>query len=174
MPKRPRVTTYDKNNTKEFDEKIKTMRGIVLFHHPQCIHCVMLRPKWEQMKQKLNTEGDIMEVDVSALEESNSPIRNQIQGYPMIVRVENGKIKEHFQEERNISNMLKFIEHHLNHTNNKLDYNYKITRNKMGRNRLKKITKNNYVSPSEGSRRKRKRSPSESPKNKRRRTRKFK
>ena len=173
MAKGPRVTTFDKKNTKDFDDKIKTMRGIVLFHHPQCIHCVMLRPKWEMMKKKLRTEGDIMEVDVSALDESNNPIRNEIQGYPMIVRVENGKIKEHFKEERNIENMLKFIEHHLNNTHNKLDYNYKITRNKMGRNRLKKVSKNQSSSPSEGSR-KRKRSPSESPKNKRRRTRKMK
>jgi thioredoxin-like negative regulator of GroEL len=116
MAKGPRVTKYDKDNTKKFDKDIQVMSGIVLFHHPQCIHCVMLRPKWEMMKKKLHSEGDIMEVDVSALEESNSPIRNEIQGYPMIVRVENGKIKEHFKEERNIDNMLKFIEHHLNHT----------------------------------------------------------
>ena len=141
MPKKPKVTKYDKKNTKEFDEKIKHMNGIVLFHHPGCIHCIMLRPKWEKMKKQLHTDGEIMEVDVSALEESNSPIRNQIQGYPMIVRVENGKIKEHFKEERNIDNMIKFIEHHLNHTPHNLDYNYKILHNKTG-NKIKKVTKN--------------------------------
>jgi thioredoxin-like negative regulator of GroEL len=157
MAKGPRVTKYDKHNTKKFDQDIMKISGIVLFHHPQCIHCVMLRPKWEMMKKKLRVDGDIMEVDVSALEESNHPIRNQIQGYPMIVRVENGKIKEHFKEERNIDNMLKFIQHHFNHTNHKLDYNYKITRNKMGRNRLHKVIKDK-------SKRKRSPSPHKSPK----------
>ena len=143
MTKKPKVTKFNKKNARQFDEKIKTMNGIVLFHHPECIHCVMLKPKWEMMKKKLNAPGEIMEVDVSALEESTSPIRNEIQGYPMIVRVQYGKIKEQFKEERNIENMLKFIEHHLNHTNHKLDYNYKIVRNNTGRNRLKKVTKDN-------------------------------
>jgi thiol-disulfide isomerase/thioredoxin len=141
MIKKPKVTKFNKKNARQFDEKIKRMNGIVLFHHPECIHCVMLKPKWEMMKKKLNAPGEIMEVDVSALEESTSPIRNEIQGYPMIVRVQDGKIKEHFKEERNIENMLKFIEHHLNHTGNKLDYNYKIVRNKTGRNRLKQVNK---------------------------------
>ena len=71
MPKKPRVTKYDGNNAKEFDEKIKRVHGIVLFYHPSCIHCVMLRPKWEMMKKKLDNDGEILEVEVSALEKSN-------------------------------------------------------------------------------------------------------
>ena len=141
MHKKPKVTKFDQSNTKQFDEKIKHVNGIVLFHHPQCIHCVMLRPKWEMMKKKLKTDGEIMEVNVTALEQSNSPIREQVQGYPMIVHVENGKIAHHFKEERNIDNMLKFINHHLNNRTNNLDFNYKVIKNNSGRNKLKKITK---------------------------------
>jgi hypothetical protein len=95
----------------------------------------------KMMKKKLNTEGEIMEVNVSALEQSNSPIREEIQGYPMIVHVENGRIAHHFKEERNIDNMLKFINHHLNNKANNLDFNYKVIKNKSGKNKLKKITK---------------------------------
>ena len=136
MPVKPKVTKFDKNNTKEFDAKIAHMNGIVLFHHPGCIHCIMMRPKWEMMKKKLNTGGDIMEVNVTALEESNSPMRDEVQAYPMIVHVENGKIKDKFKEERNIDNMLKFVAHHLNKSNKmNLDYNYKINKN----DNLKKI-----------------------------------
>ena len=141
MHKKPKVTKYDKSTTKQFDEKIKHVNGIVLFHHPQCIHCVMLRPKWEMMKKQLNNDCEIMEVNVSALESSNSPIREEVQGYPMIVHVENGKIAHHFKEERNIDNMLKFINHHLNNKANKLDFNYKVIKNNSGKNKLKKITK---------------------------------
>ena len=137
MARKPKVTKFDKNNSKQFDQKIQHMNGIVLFHHPGCIHCIMLKPKWDIMKKKLNTGGDIMEVNVTALEQSNSPMRNEVHAYPMIVRVENGKIKDQFKEERNIDNMLKFVTHHLNETNNKLDFNYNV--NKKGN--LKKITK---------------------------------
>lgn len=133
---KPKVTKYDKHTSKQFDKKIEHMNGIVLFHHPGCVHCVMLKPKWDIMKKKLNMNGDIMEVNVTALETSISPIKNEVQSYPMIVRVENGKIKEHFKEERNIENMLKFVTHHLNQTNHKLNYNYKINHGK-----LKKVTK---------------------------------
>ena len=52
MPKKPKVTKFDKTNTKDFDKKIKNMNGIVLFHHPGCIHCIMLKPKWDIMKKK--------------------------------------------------------------------------------------------------------------------------
>ena len=141
MHKKPKVTKFDQSNTKQFDDKIKHVNGIVLFHHPQCIHCVMLRPKWEMMKKKLNTDGEIMEVNVSALEQSNSPIRQEVQGYPMIVHVENGKIVHRFEEERSIENMLKFIHHHLNNRAHNLDFNYKVIKNNSGKNKLKKITK---------------------------------
>jgi len=134
---KPKVTKYDKHNTQEFDEKIKHMNGVVLFHHPQCMHCIMLKPKWDMMKKQLNVEGDIMEVNAETLEESNSPIKDKVSGFPMIVRVENGKITDHFKEERNIDNMLKFIRHHLNKTNNKINFNYKINQN----GKLKKINK---------------------------------
>ena len=141
MAKKPKVTKYDKKTTRQFDEKIKHVNGIVLFHHPGCIHCIMLKPKWEQMKKQLQTDGEIMEVDVSALEDSKSPMRNEVQGYPMIVHVENGKIAHHFKEERNIDNMIKFINHHLNNRVHQLDYNYKLIKNKTGHNKVKKIQK---------------------------------
>jgi thioredoxin-like negative regulator of GroEL len=141
MHKKPKVTTFDQSNTKQFDEKIKHINGIILFHHPECIHCVMLRPKWEMMKRKLNNDCEIMEVNVSALEQSNSPIRKQVQGYPMIVHVQNGIIKHRFEQERNIENLIKFINHHINNKANKLEFNYKVIKNNSGKNKLKKITK---------------------------------
>ena len=138
MPKKPRVTKYDGKNAGQFDKKIKEVNAIVLFHHPSCIHCIMLRPKWEMMKKQLNNDGEIMEVEVSALEQSTNPIRNEIQGYPSIVHVKDGKIAHHFKEERNIENMIKFINHHLNNRSNELNFNYKIVKNKTG-NRIKKV-----------------------------------
>lgn len=139
--KRVKVTKIEPHNIKEFDNKMPEMNGIVLFHHPGCIHCIMLKPKWEMMKKKLKSEGEIMEVNAQALEKSQHPIKSQIDGFPTIVRISNGKIKDKFAEERNIENMLRFVTKHFNDTNNKLEYNYKL--NKHNNIKKVKLTKKN-------------------------------
>ena len=126
--KKVKVTKIEPDNIKEFDNKIPKLNGIVLFHHPGCIHCIMLKPKWEMMKKKLNMDGEIMEVNADALEKSESPIKSQIDGFPTIVHISNGQIKEKFAEERNIENMLRFVTKHLHESNTKLDYNYKLNK----------------------------------------------
>jgi len=137
--KKVKVTKIEPGNAKEFDEKIKTMSGVVLFHHPSCIHCIMLRPKWEMMKKKLKCAGDIMEVNAGALEKSQSPFKENVQGFPMLVGVKNGDMKERFGEERSIENMLRFVTKHMDHSTNNLTYNYKLNKHR----NIKKITKNN-------------------------------
>jgi len=138
MAKKPKVIKYDGSNTNEMDEKLnKGFDGIVLFHHPQCIHCVMLRPKWEMVKKKLHNGGEIMEVNVEALEKSNSPLRHKVKGYPTLAHVKNNDMADQFKEERNIENMLRFINKHINNKTNNLNYSYKI--NKTGN--VKKIKK---------------------------------
>jgi len=135
--KRIKVTKIEPSNTKEFDEKIKTMSGVVLFHHPSCIHCIMLKPKWEMMKKKLKCAGNIMEVNAGALENSQSPIKEHVQGFPMLLGVKNGNIKEKFADERSIENMLRFVTKHMDHSTNNLTYNYKLNKHR----NIKKVTK---------------------------------
>ena len=126
--KKVKVTKIEPHNIEEFDNKIPKLNGIVLFHHPGCIHCIMLKPKWEMMKKKLNMDGEIMEVNAQALEKSMNPIKSQIEGFPTIVRIADGKIKDKFAEERSIENMLRFVTKHLMDSNTKLDYNYKLNK----------------------------------------------
>ena len=137
--KNVKVIKIEPSNAKEFDEKIKTMSGIVLFHHPSCIHCIMLKPKWEMMKKKLKCAGDIMEVNADALEQSKSPFKENVQGFPMIIGVKDGNMKEQFGDERSIENMLRFVTKHMDHSTNNLTYNYKLNKHR----NIKKITKRN-------------------------------
>jgi hypothetical protein len=125
------VIKIEQNDAQVLDKKLPHLNGIVLFHHPGCIHCIMLKPKWDMMKEKaMHTNGKIMEVSAEALEQSHHPIKHQINGFPMIVYLNNGHIKDTFAEERNVENMLRFVTKHLHHTKNKLDYNYKFKNSK--------------------------------------------
>jgi hypothetical protein len=124
------VIKINKGDAPKFDKHIKNLSGVVLFHHPGCIHCIMLKPKWDMMKDRAPHNAKIMEVSAEALQESHSPIKNKIQGFPMIVYLNNGEIKDTFAEERNVENMLKFVTKHLHHSKNKLDYNYKFKNSK--------------------------------------------
>ena len=82
------------------------------------------------MKKKVSKHGDIMEVSAEALEHSNHPVKNQINGFPMIVYLNNGKIEDTFKEERNVENMLKFVTKNLHGKQNNLEYNYKFKNSK--------------------------------------------
>ena len=125
-----KVIKIEKHDSVKFDNHVNKIKGVVLFHHPGCIHCIMLKPKWEMMKKKLSKHGDIMEVSAEALENSNHPVKHQINGFPMIVYLNNGKIEDTFSEERNVENMLKFVTKYLHGKQNNLNYNYKFKNSK--------------------------------------------
>jgi thioredoxin-like negative regulator of GroEL len=135
--KKLNVIKIENGKHQDFENKAAHMNGIVLFHHPGCIHCIMLKPKWEMMKKKINGNINIMEVNAEALQTSNSPLKTQITGFPMIVHLNNGKINDTFKEERNIENMLRFVTKYMNEKTNDLDYNYKINKH----DNIKKIQK---------------------------------
>lgn len=109
------VHKIDHTNPEEFKKNLQSMNGTILFHHPGCIHCVMLRPKWEKMKKQLNhqnLQGMILEVDADALEKINDPAAKPI-GLPHIANVINGKIVNTFKDEREVDKMLKFVSNNL-------------------------------------------------------------
>ena len=85
--------------------------GTVLFYHPQCYHCQMMKPEWEKAKQLLMKEKkncNIYEVNGEYMDDINHPLKNSVSGFPTILNLNNGKIQS-FNEERNMNNMLQFI-----------------------------------------------------------------
>jgi hypothetical protein len=137
--KKLKVTEIGAKDAKVLDRSIPTMSGVVLIHSPTCMHCIMLKPKWEMMKKKLNCGGHIMEIDANAFSASHNRLSPFVHGYPTIMGVEPNKSPEIFKDERTIENMLKFVTHHLNNKKGKLNYTYK--ENLHGN--LKKIKKKN-------------------------------
>jgi thioredoxin-like negative regulator of GroEL len=141
----PHVSVHkiERNNASQFDEKINNMTGPVLFHHPGCIHCVMMRPKWTQMIKELNNKNvncKILEVNAEALPMIHHPL-GKVEGFPRLINVENGVEKDVFTDERNVNNMLQFVLKHLKGKNNNLSYNYNL--NKKGN--IVKLTDPNNI-----------------------------
>ena len=128
-----RVTVHkiEPNNANRFKDEINDMDGPVLVHSPQCMHCIELRPKWEQVIKELNNRQvncKILEVNADVLEMTNHPLGKQINGVPAIFNMEKGKPNDMFSDERNVENMLQFVLKHFKGKNNNLDYNYNLNK----------------------------------------------
>jgi len=135
------VDKIEKQNASEFENKVKGMNGTILFHHPGCIHCVMLRPKWNQMIQKLknkNVQCRVLEVNAEALSMIDHPLA-RVDGFPKIINVKNGVEHDVFGDEREVMNMLNFVINNLK--GKQLDYNYNLNE----KNHLVKITDSNNL-----------------------------
>ena len=145
------IHKIEQNNASEFDEKVKNMTGPVLFHHPGCIHCVMMRPKWIQVIKKLNNKKvncQILEVNADALPMIHHPL-GKVDGFPRLINVENGMQKDVFMEERNVENMLNFVINNLKGKSN-LPYNYNLNK----KEQLIKLTDPNNIKRVRGKNRK--------------------
>ena len=87
--------------------------GTVLVYSDSCPHCTSMKPQWEQMKKKLqNKPANIYEINSNDLPYINHPIKNIIDGFPMILNVNNRNITP-FNEERTLDNFVKFAESNI-------------------------------------------------------------
>jgi thioredoxin-like negative regulator of GroEL len=104
-----KVVKIGNHNTNHFHREMKGS-CIILFHHPQCPHCVSLRPIWEKVKKaNANRPIKIVEVDAEALSNLNHPIQNEVRGFPQIMRTENGKNMEDFNQMNTPENLSAFV-----------------------------------------------------------------
>ena len=137
------VHKIELNNASDFEEKVKGMNGTILFHHPGCIHCIALRPKWNEMVNKLkykNIPCRVLEVNAESLTNIHHPLGN-VESFPRIINVENGIEKDVFSDERNVENMLNFVLSNLKGNKN-LPYNYNLNE----KNNIKRINDVNNIS----------------------------
>lgn len=114
--------------------------GTVLFYHPQCSHCVSMRPLWEQMKKKVERKNcNIYEVNGEHMNRIHHPMKDAIQGFPSILNVNNGKLTE-FEKERNTKNMTDFVLSNLQENS---------IRKKIANNKLKKKKVSFFINKNE-------------------------
>ena len=110
-----KIIKVDENNVNEINN-LRKGKATVLFFHPGCIHCTMMREPWEMMKKKLNSknmQGNIYEVNGTCMDRVNHPIKENVMGFPTIMNVNNGKFQQNFEKERTMENMLDFVSQNI-------------------------------------------------------------
>jgi hypothetical protein len=106
------VEVIKPGNYDSCEKKARVHTGIVLVFHPQCGHCVQMRPAWDLMKKRVRPHVRILEVDGSGMSESpvlsRSVIGQNSAGYPSIFSLRKGKMDKNFNMERTAENFIKF------------------------------------------------------------------
>lgn len=154
------VLDVNHQNMNKFGSMIKG-NCIILFHHPQCGHCKELRPTWERLKYENKTKPvNIMEINADMLNTLNHPIKHSVKGFPQIVRLENGKVMEEFNEPRSLENLNQFVRRSTNRVSN--NHNHLSNHSKSKKSKSKKSK--SKMSKSKKNRPKRKKSKSRSSK----------
>ena len=108
-----RVEKIEPGNYKEGLRRIRNTRCVVLVFHPQCGHCVELRPKWEAMKQIANPNAKIVEINGSDMhssrEMSASAVGRGTEGFPSVMLMDQGKIISRYNGERSPEKLAEFV-----------------------------------------------------------------
>lgn len=95
------------------EKKTRHLTGVVLMFHPECGHCVQMRPEWEMMKKLVPSNVKIVEIDGSEMSASptlsRSAVGQQTEGFPTIMRLDKGKVVEKFLGERTREKLADFV-----------------------------------------------------------------
>jgi len=109
----PKVEKIEPSSYPSCEKKTRHLTGVVLMFHPECGHCVQMRPAWEMMKKRVPSNVKIVEIDGSEMSSSptlsRSMVGQQTEGFPTIMRLTNGKVVEKFSGERTPENLVEFV-----------------------------------------------------------------
>ena len=99
-----------------FKNEIGNLPLIVKIYHPNCGHCIKLKPEWDILVNKLKNDylGNIGIVDLhaDALGNIKSDGLNNIQGYPTIRIIKNNKLFNEYNGPRTSKEMLNYTLEH--------------------------------------------------------------
>jgi hypothetical protein len=108
-----RVEKIEPSNYNQGLKRIRGMTCVVLVFHPQCGHCIEMRPKWEITKRMANPRVKIVEVNGSAMHSnsamSGGPIGQNTDGFPSLMRFDKGRMVEKYSDERSPEKMTEFV-----------------------------------------------------------------
>jgi thioredoxin-like negative regulator of GroEL len=92
------------------------MPALVKIYSPQCGHCQAMQSDWNKLNNNTELKGlnvAIIEVRNDALDKLNHSTTKNVNGFPTIRAIVNGKIKKEYDGSRNTNDMINFIKETL-------------------------------------------------------------
>jgi thioredoxin 1 len=99
---------HDQGNQMEGFHDVSHGKRVILFHWKDCGHCKKMMPEWQRFV-KLN--GNNSKVKIETVEKDDAPDLVQkynVQGFPTIIAINNGKKVKEFEGERTVDDLQRF------------------------------------------------------------------
>ena len=123
----------------QFNQEVKNLPLFVKVHHPNCGHCIQLKPEWDKLASILKKQnlGNFAIVDIhsDALKDIGFEGLKNIHGFPTIRVIKNKKLIKEYTGNRTAIDMLNFCKQNFNFT--------KTNKTKTKTNKTKTKTKTN-------------------------------
>lgn len=135
----PITSITNKTTSKQFEDKYKNGKVILIYHWNSCGHCLELMPRLKNIldnNSDLRNNSDIFTIELSYLQLLPNELTN-ISFFPCIICYNNEKIEEEFKGLRTDENLISFIKKNSKSTSRPQTY----TKSKTSSIRVKKLLK---------------------------------
>ena len=99
---------HDQEGQVEGFHDVSHGKRVILFHWKDCGHCKKMMPEWQRFV-KLNANNS--KVKIETVEKDDAPELIQkynVQGFPTIIAINDGKKVKEFEGERNVDDLQRF------------------------------------------------------------------
>ena len=99
---------HDQGNQMEGFHDVSHGKRVILFHWKDCGHCKQMMPEWQRFV-KLNANNK--KVKIETVEKDDAPELIQkynVQGFPTIIAINDGKKIKEFEGERTVDDLQRF------------------------------------------------------------------
>jgi thioredoxin-like negative regulator of GroEL len=109
------IRNIDKHNTKEFAKYMSDSGAFIFVYHPQCGHCIAMKPAWKKLKNTARTlphEYQLISIHADALPH----IKKQFtaDGFPTLLSLHrHGRPHREYKGDRSYEDLLRFLKRHL-------------------------------------------------------------
>ena len=133
-------------NISDYEDLItrQNMRAFVKMYSPICWHCQQMQDAWNQLevdKELNNMDIAIIEVRNDTLDLIKHESVKNINGFPTIRVIINGKIKKEYNGDRSIKDMTNFIKDNLK---SKIKHSKKQMGGKKTKRTMRKLTRKSF------------------------------
>ena len=125
----------DHQNLNKFNSNIKNNDFAVWFYADWCGHCKSMENEWKVLESKCKNKYNLAKVRDDMKDGVMNGLGKDVQGFPKIVLISNGKQINEYNGERNNEKLLKFIEGNMSKNNS--NNNTKGTKKTKGKKKTK-------------------------------------